>query len=145
MIAAERREPSPSSGFSLVEVMISLAIISLIVGIVLPNGLRMIERFEKRRQLDSVEILIESQRAEAISQNKLIRHDAESLTNIVKTFDSSIDVQIVLSNPLVFSPAGVCQQAQVELFSGEEIGRVMLLNPNRCDLEIIELRNQALR
>lgn len=135
MIDVRPSETSLEAGFSLVEVIVSLAIISLIAGIAMPSAVRMTERFETRRQVESVKVLIESQSELAISSDRVVVLNSEKTKILIAEADLSQEAEVIVPEPLRFSPAGICNEATVELELGSDVAYRLQLNPLTCELE----------
>lgn len=125
---------SGDQGFSLIELVVSLAILSLIVALVAPNGVRLVERFERHRALESIRLTVAAQREKAIARNQTLRIETSDLPLVLVKARVPSAWQVSLSAPMVFSSAGICNGAVLTIaLEGDEV-RNYGLDPQTCRL-----------
>ncbi len=110
------------AGYSLLEIIVAMAIMSLAVSIVVPNAFGLVSRFERlserRAALDS----LGGCRLTAITSNQVItltgRFGPEQADIPgAECFNLPTDWQAEFESALVFSPVGVCRGTRVTLIA----------------------------
>lgn len=132
--AYEDHPGSSDAGFSLIELVVSLSIIALIIGLVVPNGIRMVERYEAYRSVEAIRIVAQSKKQEAIARNRLIRIDSADLAELAEQNGIRGNWTIEMGSPMTFSPAGVCSGSDMTVRRGTDAVFLYRLDQSSCTL-----------
>jgi prepilin-type N-terminal cleavage/methylation domain-containing protein len=116
---------SPSArqaGYSLIEILVAMAIMSLAVSIVVPNAFDLVVRFQRLTERSAALDALSKCRMEAVISNEVI-----SLDGIIRASEEPLEENRCLvlpanwtaefEDPLVFSPAGICRGSSVILIA----------------------------
>lgn len=119
--AGDSASPAPGreGGYSLIEIVVSLAILALAGTIIVPGAVEMVERFDSQAKFRMLVDEIEASRGRAVTLGQLVvlsdATAAGSLPGLPEGW------QVTFPTPLVFSPAAVCtgQGAVIVSASGQ--------------------------
>ena len=123
------------SGYSLIEVVVSLAILALTATIVVPNAVDMVSRFQAQADLRSIIDQIQNQRERAIStgQARIIGLPERDVS--VSGIELPKGWRLEFLSPLSFSQAGVCQGDGVTIITQAGSRYYYSLDARTCRLE----------
>ncbi|MCA8893527.1 MAG: prepilin-type N-terminal cleavage/methylation domain-containing protein [Hyphomonas sp.] len=123
------------SGYSLIEVVVSLAILALTATIVVPNAVDMVSRFQAQADLRSIIDQIQNQRERAIStgQARIIGLPESDVS--VSGIDLPKGWRLEFLSPLSFSQAGVCQGDGLTIITQAGSRHYYSLDARTCRLE----------
>lgn len=102
-----------SRGFTLLEILVVLVLVSLTVGLVAPAGSRWLAAARERGWRDDLRAQLTSQPLRAFQEGRALQLDALSLRELVP--DMPADVAIELSAPLRYGPTGAAGPAEIRL------------------------------
>jgi prepilin-type N-terminal cleavage/methylation domain-containing protein len=117
--AGDSPAPGREGGYSLIEIVVSLAILALAGTIIVPGAVEMVERFDSQAKFRMLVDEIEGSRGRAVTLGQLVvlsdATAAGSLPGLPEGW------QVTFPTPLVFSPAAVCtgQGAVIVSASGQ--------------------------
>lgn len=127
--------PCREAGYSLIEVVVSLAILALAASIVVPNAVDMVERFQAQADLRSIIDQIQNQRQRAISSGQARTLDASRNETEQPLIVLPNGWRLELVTPLVFSQAGICKGEGVTIITPSGRRQYYDLDTRTCELE----------
>lgn len=104
------REPR---GFTLLELLLVLALLAMLIGLVAPAGQRALDGASERAQFRRVEDVLRGLPYEAFRQGRPMRIDAAALRERLPELPPAW--QIEMEQPLVYSPSGVSSGGEIVL------------------------------
>lgn len=107
---------TPEQGYSLLEIIIGLAIMALVATLSVTNGIRLVSSAEERSALQNITGQIESGRIRALIERKALVLAAGNVET--SSWLAAPEGWSVVADPeLVFSPAGICSGGRVRITS----------------------------
>lgn len=130
---------SASSGYSLIETMVGLAVLALAVSVVIPGAVEMVSRYEAITERRIAEDSVNNCRIAAVSSGRAITlSEARSLQNSAEEAGACgvlpMGWSAEIHAPITFSPAAVCEGGAMSLSSPTSKARLYRLDPVRCRL-----------
>lgn len=123
--------PGREDGYSLIEIVVSLAILALAGTIIVPGAVEMVERFDRQAKFRMLVDEIEGSRERAVTLGQLVilsDSAAGSLPGLPQGW------QVTFPTPLVFSPAAVCTGQGAVIVSPSGQRQYYALDPATCRL-----------
>lgn len=130
-----RPAPVRQAGFSLIEVVVSLAILALAGTIIVPGAVEMVERFDSQAKLSLLVDQIENSRGMAVTRGEIIVLASSDTGPPTGLSDIPDGWQVTFPTPMVFSPAAVCSGQGVVIVTPSRQRRYFALDPATCRLE----------
>lgn len=130
---------SGRAGYSLIEILVAMAIMSLAVSIVVPNAFDLVVRFQRLTERSAALDAIARCRMEAVISNQVISLSgrisaSEEPSAETRCLVLPADWRAEFEDPLVFSPAGICRGSKVELTAPNGDVASYQLELGTCDL-----------
>jgi len=137
MLTAHQKPKSSQAGFSLLEILVALAILSVTATLVTVSSISMVESMRERTTLREIVHDIELYRYRALARDKQIIIGADVAANAALLGVSS-DWRVQASPSVVFSRHGTCTTGSIELVTprGQELSYMVV--PQTCELQQIE-------
>jgi len=129
------QKPCREAGYSLIEVVVSLAILALAASIVVPNAVDMVGRFQAQADLRSIIDQIQDQRQRAISSGQVRILDASRDDRDQPLILLPDGWRLELVAPLVFSQSGVCKGEGITIITPAGRRQYYDLDARTCQLE----------
>lgn len=123
------------AGFSLIEIVVSLAILALAGTIIVPGAVEMVERFDTQARLTTLVDQIENTRGRAVTSGEIIVLETSASGAPAGLSEIPPGWQLTFPTPLVFSPAAVCSGQGVVIVTASGLRRYFALDPATCRLE----------
>ncbi len=127
-----------SAGYSLIEILVALAIMSLAVSIVVPNAFDLVTRFQRLTERSAALDSIRKCRFEAVTSNKVIVLSGQASGSEPLAGTPCLvlpkDWRAEFGEELVFSPAGVCRGSRVDLIAPDGEITAYQLERETCKL-----------
>jgi len=134
-VCAKSADHASDAGYSLIEMVVSLAILALAASIIMPNAVDMVQRFQAQADMRSIIDQIQSQRQQAISSGQARVLQAGTWEASQTFMDLPAGWRLELDAPLAFSQAGVCQGEGVTIITPDGRRRYYSLDARTCRLE----------
>lgn len=142
--ANKRRRPF--AGFTLLEILLVLAIMALLAGIVLPQLQTMASRVEIANQRTDIRSSIEGLGYRAYAGGKQIvlagsyGANAKDAANAAPPFKLPDGWRVQITDPVRYSVNGVCSGGKLVVVAPDRTREAFALKPPRCHLEPVEAR-----
>lgn len=107
------RDAGATRGFTLLEILVVLVVVSLTVGLVAPSGARWLAAARERAWQQDLRAQLTDQPLRAFREGRPLQLDAQALRSLVP--DMPADVVIELSAPLRYGPTGAASPAEIRL------------------------------
>lgn len=120
------------AGYSLIEIIVSLAILALTATVAFPGAVAMVERYEREARFRTIIQDVESLRAQAIAGGERIVLDSEGSSKPETIVTVPPGWRIYTDGALIFSPAAVCSGQGIVIVSDLEQRRYYSLDPAGC-------------
>lgn len=111
--ANARHAPDSSRGFTLLEMLVVLAIIALATAVVVPAAATWLQAAEARSWREDLRVKLVELPTLAFSRGTPLEVDAEALRTQVPSLPTSLELR--LSQPLRYSPTGAASGGWVEV------------------------------
>ncbi len=128
------RSGKPTSGFTLLEVVVVLAIIATIAGVALPNFARMIESYAQKSTLGSITSELGRLSFKAYTQAKPVLLSPEAARALLPSLPA--DWQISVANPVAIQANGFCGGGDVTVTAKNGASWQVKLVPPLCTAEL---------
>ena len=128
---------SSQAGFSLLEILVALAILSVTATLVTVSSISMVESMRERTTLKEVVHNIEMYRYRALARDKQIIIGADTVANAA-LLGVSVDWQVRATPSVVFSRHGTCTTGAIQLITPRGQTMNYMLVPQSCELQLIE-------
>ena len=122
-------------GFTLLEMVVVLAIIATIAGVALPNFARMIESYEQKATLGAINSELSALSFRAFSQASPISLSSESSRVLVGSLPA--DWRISVEKPINFEANGFCSGGDVTVANKNNAEWRLKLVPPLCKMETL--------
>lgn len=139
VLPAPKSPAASQAGYSLIEILVAMAIMSLAVSIVVPNAFDLVVRFQRLTERSAALDAIAKCRMEAVISNQVISlsgrisasgEPSEETRCLVLPADWTAEFE----DPLIFSPAGICRGSNVQLVAPNGDAHSYKLERTTCDL-----------
>ena len=129
--------PDRAGGFSLLELVVVLAILGMVSAIALPNLVNLYESVSRRADLETFAETFNSlnNRARIEGRRIVVRGDKDDHPSIIRPADWRLEVL----NPIVFHVSGGCRGGEISLVFSESDRANFALKAPYCDVEIGDL------
>lgn len=134
---------SPSArqaGYSLIEILVAMAIMSLAVSIVVPNAFDLVVRFQRLTERSAALDAFAKCRLDALISNRVITLSGEigapeEIPAEMVCLVLPDGWQAEFEDDLIFSPAGICAGGIVELRQPDGLTSTYILDRQSCSLK----------
>ena len=133
-MTSQARRDSTFNGFSLIEVMIVIALLTIATSFVMPSFSRMLSRQEERNAEAALQSSITELRARAYRQASEIAIDEKSEIALGYLAGSS-DARFVVLDRLIVFPDGDCTESFIEVSTGNGYRERCRVMRGRCKIE----------
>jgi prepilin-type N-terminal cleavage/methylation domain-containing protein len=116
------------SGMSLVEMLVSLVVLSLVLTITVQSGVQLLTQWQVRDAEREIIRSIEAYRREALVNRRAVRVSL----NDINLPDAAKDWQIELSGPLLFSKSGLCNTSYLAITAPGRPVSEYIVTPPSC-------------
>ncbi len=131
-----------SFGFTLLEILVVLAIVGLLAGVAVPRLQRIADSVDIRNQETDIKLTIEGLGYKAYVSGKPIVLANEILAKDAGNPDIPLKVplgwQLQIQQPIRFAINGVCGGGSLSLIDPRKIRETFQLRPPKCRLESID-------
>jgi prepilin-type N-terminal cleavage/methylation domain-containing protein len=129
--------PTDQVGFTLLEMLVVLAIAGMLAGVTLPNLSKMAERARISTQRQSLLSGIENLGYWAYSNGKSYTLTALDPTSETPPFVIPEGWRLKAERPITFAVNGVCSGGVIALFGPDQAGEQLLLKAPLCRIELL--------
>lgn len=122
--------PNASSGFTLLELMVALAVMGLAMALVAPSGMRMAASWQERDEVQSVLREISAIPAKVRRNNTAITLDSStSAEKVHELIPLPAGWEMELDQPLQIHASGACEQTDATLTTSRQELRLRIQTP----------------
>lgn len=129
--------PTDQSGFTLLEMLVVLAIAGMLAGVTLPNLAKMAERAHLSTQRQSILSGIENLGYRAYSNGKPYSLTALDSTSDTPPFVIPEGWRLKAERPITFAVNGVCSGGVIVLSGPDQASEQLLLKAPLCRIELL--------
>lgn len=124
---------STSRGFTLLELLVVLALIAAVAGLALPNFSRLLDSFASNTAWRAVEAELGDLSYRAFSSGRALKLDATSAHAHLATLPP--DWQLTSAKPLVYRQNGWCEGGQITITAMDGQTRAYTLTAPKCEVQ----------
>jgi len=120
-----------TSGFTLLELLVVLALIATVAGLALPNFNRMMDSYTTNTKWRGVETALGDLPFSAFSQGRAVRLDASNARLYLPTLPQ--DWQLEIATPILYRENGWCEGGSLLVTSSDGEKRQYRLQAPKCE------------
>jgi general secretion pathway protein G len=125
--------PSSSRGFTLMELLVVLALIAAVAGLAMPNFSRLLDSFSSNTAWRAVESELGDLSYRAFSSGRALRLDAASARAHLTTLPP--DWKFASVKPLIYRQSGWCEGGQLTITAADGQSRAYTLSAPKCEVQ----------